>query len=143
MQRTIAEARQHLTDLAPQLNPDVWAQMDGEIKEAEQAATAKAHTFISERFNEASAIGNETVTELCNVRDRANALVAAAKAGRLSAAEANDQLNALRSEYRRLEGDAGELARSAELIESIEGDPVGWADNAHARFPLIRPTFTF
>jgi len=142
-QHTITEARQRVTEMSPQLNPEVWAQLDGEVKQAERAATAKAHTFVAERFTEASLTGNEAVAAICDVRDRANALVAAAKAGHMSAAEANEQLNDLRAEYRRLERDATNVSRTADLVEAIEDDPIGWADNLHARFPATQPHFTF
>jgi hypothetical protein len=143
MQRTVGEARQQLTEMAPQLNPESWAQLDGEVKHAEAAARIKADSFAAERYTEASAVGHEAVVEVCGLRDRAAQLASDAKAGHVSAADALARLNDLRNDYRRLERSASKLARSADVIEAVEGDPIGWVDSAHARFPAIRPNFTF
>ena len=143
MQRTVGEARQYLTEVAPQLNPEAWAALDGEVKQAENLARGKADTYAAEHFTDASLIGREAVVEICALRDEANALVADAKAGRLSAADVTARLNDLRTAHRRLERTASTVTRAADVIEAVEADPIAWVDSAHSRFPAVKPTFTF
>ena len=47
-------------------------------------------------FTQARVTSNKTVQSMCGLRDRANTLVGAVKAGRIPAADANEQLDDLR-----------------------------------------------
>lgn len=141
--RTIASARAQFESMAAGLNPTVHADYMGELKAAETAALQRATSFVDDRFNDAKETGNATVKSVCELRDRAAALLADTKAGRITAREANDTLVALRNEFRQYERTATTLKESAQLIESIEDDPVGWFDNFADTYPLMQPDFSF
>lgn len=141
--RTVRSARQAFEDAAPSLNPTVHAQYVAELQAAEAAALQRATRFIDDRFTEAKDTGNATVKEVCSVRDRAAALLAETKAGRITAREANDSLIALRNEFRLHERSAATLTQTAEMIASIEDAPVEWFDTFATTYPMMQPDFSF
>lgn len=144
MQRTIADARRTLEDLAPQLNPAVYAAIEGQIKGAERDAAAKASKYVADRYSTATTTGQAALTDLCAVRDEALALVAATQTGELTSREAVDRLHALQARQRHVARQHTDVTDAANAIAHVEDDPVGWLDSTiHAKYPGLRPNFDF
>jgi hypothetical protein len=61
----------------------------------------------------------------------------------MTAAECDRQLNALRARQRSAERLIARTDEAIAFVESIEADPVAYGDALYAKFPLIRPTFSF
>ena len=59
--RTITGARQVLTDMAPQLNPEMWRRLEEEVVAAERVAVGRANDFISRQYDSAATVSNDTV----------------------------------------------------------------------------------
>lgn len=143
MQRTVTDAARALEELAPTLNPEMYRRYNEELTQARNAATATAGEFADRQVADVDAVREDLLRGLCEVRDAYAALAKDGESGRISAADYQARFARLRQQQRALERRAGDIVRVAELVEGIETDPEGWADNFQNRYPHARPNFSF
>lgn len=144
MQRSIADARRHLEQNAGVLNPPIYKAMDEEITAAEKDVRTRATEYVGSIYDRHVTTGTATGEGLCGVRDQARRLAADLRAGRLTAAEGAKQWNQLRADARRLAATNARLADEVDRLAAMEDDPVKFYDDTiHAKYPNLRPHFTF
>lgn len=143
MRRTINDARQHLTDLAPTINPEAYRQFDNEIRTAEADVKQRATGHVDSLYADLLPAARNVSEGLCDVRDTARKLAEQLKAGRISATDAAAELERLRSQSRAQRSSHDEVARRADRMDSIEGDPVAWHSSLAAKFPHMLHDFSF
>lgn len=142
--RTLADARQTLDDLAPALNPEMYRRHQQEIHQASAAALTLATRYVNERVTDTLADRQDVLGGWCGLRDAYTALAAEAADGRVTARDVNERLAQLRQQHRRLERHGSDLGRAVEVVEGIETDPEGWADETfYAKYPHMTPEFSF
>ena len=142
--RTIAEARRMLDENAATLNPPTYRDFDNEIKEHERDVRTRAESYVGEIYDRHAATGQATGEGLCTIRDHARTLTADLRAGRITAAEGAKRWNELRAQARRLNSTNTNLRAEADRLAAIEQDVVAWYDETiHAKYPDLRPDFTF
>jgi hypothetical protein len=142
--RTIAAARRAFDDLAPALNPEIYRRLQQELDAAVNAATNLGTKYADERVHDVLGKRNDTLAGLCQIRDGIKALAAEAASGNLTSREVNDRLTALRAEQRTFDAHAANVDRTTELVDRIEDDPEGWADETfYEKYPHMTPDFTF
>jgi hypothetical protein len=142
--RTLAGARRAFDDVAPSLNPEMYRRLQEELKRASAGAMHLATTYVNERVSDALMAREDVLTDWCTVRDGYTALANEAAAGRLTAREVNERLDALRQQQRGLERHGETIGRTVEKVERIETDPEGWADETfYAKYQHMMPEFSF
>lgn len=142
--RTIADARRAFDELTPSLNPEMYRRLDDEVKRASAGAITLAGRFADERAAAVLAERTDVLNEWCTVRDGYAALAADAADGRISARDVTERLDALRRQHRALERHGNDVGRAVEVVERIESDPEGWADETfYAKYPHMTPDFSF
>ena len=138
--RTIRQARQRLEELADGLNPITFKRLNDEIKAAEAEATRTATGHASARRPRCYR-RQQRLRRLCETRDGFKALAAEGKAGRVSSKDATKRFNDLKAEERRLHALLGDVEAGLATVQSIEADPVAYADeNFHDRYPATGRT---
>lgn len=143
-QHTISEAAQLLEDLAPSLNQRQLSALEEELAEVTTATQQRATTYLETRAGELQNDQNAYTEELCRVRDELTALADEGALGRLSAREYDERLRALLARQRRYERLATQADQRIAALEELHADPVGWFDQRiHARYPNVRPTFSW
>ncbi|MFV0307823.1 MAG: hypothetical protein ACK5OX_08780 [Desertimonas sp.] len=144
MNRTIAEARQALDDLAPTVNQAIYSRLEAEIRAAEADATARATRYVEDLRSEAEGVGRQAVMDVCELRDQTDALLGDLKAARLSAGEAVKLFDSLRAQRRTVVAQAARTRSTNDTVAQITADPIGWFDRTfNTAYPLLRPAFTF
>jgi hypothetical protein len=142
-QRTIGEARQQLGSLeqamSSRLLRPLQAELEAKCDEAHQMATRQ----MTESATHGHALVEAAVETFASIRSDLATLVHEGEAGRISARAFNERLGAVRHAQREAERRLAEGSRVAERLASIETDPLAWADDFYARFPPVRPTFSF
>ena len=142
--RTIRQARQRLEELADGLNPITYKRLNDEIKAAEAEATRTANGHASAKATKMLTGANDVLRRLCETRDGFKTLATEGKAGRVSSKDATKRFNDLKAEERRLHALLGDVEAGLATVQSIEADPVAYADeNFHDRYPATRPDFSF
>lgn len=142
--RTIRAARRAFEDLAPTLNPEMYRRLEEELNQASAAATVRGTRFADERVNGILGNRQDVLTELCRLRDEFKAVAAEAALGNVTAGEVNDKLVKLRADVRQVDRHTADVERATELVERIEDDPEGWADDTfHEKYEHMRPEFSF
>lgn len=142
--RTIRAARRTFDDIAPSLNPEMYRRLQQELDAAAAAATKMGTKYADERIHGVLAKRQDVLTELCRLRDAFKAVTAEAAMGNLTAREAHDRLTELRGEMRNLDRHAADVERATELVDRIEDDPEGWADETfYEKYPHMTPDFSF
>ncbi len=141
-QRTIASAAEAL-DSYTGLSEADRREFTAELATATNNATAIAEQMMSERVNEIAEVRDEALAELCAVRDGYADLVKQAELGRMTAAEYAKALNDLRGRQRAGERHMARIDEALAFVESVEADPLAYADLLYAKYPLTQPTFSF
>ena len=142
--RTLSSARKTFDELAPGLNPEMYRRLQQEIDQASAAATKLATTYADELTAEVVGKRQDVLTEACRLRDEFKAVTSEAALGNITAREANERLTKLRAEMRQVDRHAENVDRAAELVDHIEEDPEGWADERfYEKYPHMTPEFSF
>lgn len=142
--RTLSSARKTFDELAPGLNPEMYRRLQQEIQQASATATKLATTYADEVTAELVAKRKKVLTEACRLRDEFKAVASEAALGNITAREANERLAKLRAEMRNVDRHTQDVDRAAELVERIEEDPEGWADERfYEKYPHMTPEFSF
>ncbi|MGI9121204.1 MAG: hypothetical protein ACR2G7_13990 [Acidimicrobiales bacterium] len=141
-QRTIADATFALETAAGLSDADRRT-AQGEIEEAKRLAATSANELADARVVEVAELRDEALRELCDVRDAYAELINAAEIGRITAAECDRALNDLRARQRTAERTISRTSEALTFVEAVEADPVAYGDAICAKYPLIRPTFSF
>jgi len=113
--------------------------VDAAKTEATRFATAVAGDLAST----VDVAREDTLMDLCEVRDALAALKKEGESGRLTARDYAAKLSELRSRQRTAENTISRLAVSADSVAAIEEDPVAYADRVYDSTPLLKPEFTF
>lgn len=142
-QRTIAEARRQLEELAPGLNPTMYARLSSEINAASGKAKAISDRMLDQVANELQSRRDEVLADACALRDEFQALTGEGELGTLSAAEYAKKLQKLQNKQRSLAVQEGRLNDLVSRAERIDQDPEAYGDSMFERFPHTRPDFTF
>lgn len=142
MRRTVREAREHLEEMAPGLNPAAYRQLEEEVEEAEQQARTLGEEFASEQFDRLDNERVELLREACEVRDDYERLRDSGGL-QLSAEEYRERLAELNRRRDQVERQLAEVARRLDTLAEVEDDPVAWADRRYQTTPLIAPNFSF
>lgn len=141
-QRTIASAADALDSL-PGLTEAERRDFKAELSAATNNATAIAEQMMTERVNEIATVREEALAELCAVRDGYADLVKQASLGRITASEYERALNELRGRQRAGERHMARIDQALAFVESVEADPLAYADSLYSKYPLTQPTFSF
>ena len=142
--RTLANARRAFDELTPTLNPEMYRRLDQELRKASAGAVTLATNYVNERVTDVLGTRQDVLNEWCSVRDAYAALAGEAQAGRLTAGEVNERLDAIRSQQRQMDRHVSEITRAAEVVERIEADPEAWADETfYGKYPHMTPEFSF
>lgn len=143
-QRTITDADQALAALTETLPARSVEALRSELENARLAAQDIATKAHDERYAAAGDLSDELrdhLNELCGDLRR---LTERARLAETPAKRVAAELQSLRQQQRTYRRQADDVARAVEHLRTIEADPVAWVDNAlYAKFPLIRPQFTF
>lgn len=141
-QRTIASATEALDGLAG-LSEAERREFTAELSTATHEASAVAEQMMTERVNEIAEVREEALAELCAVRDGYADLVKQANLGRITAAQYEKALNELRGRQRAGERHMVRIDQALAFVESVEADPLAYADSVYSKYPLTQPTFSF
>jgi hypothetical protein len=142
-QRIIGEARQHLDALGEVVSYKALEPYRAEFDTAQAAALEMATRYMDETAGDAETLSTQLHDQLGEVRDGYALLLSEGEAGRIPARDFNERLTKLRRQQRDAERRATEVERTADRLEAVESDPEAWADSFYARFPLVRPQFSF
>jgi len=143
VKRTIQSAERELEAIAPGLNPVAFRQVQSEVDAAKTEATRFATAVAGDLASTVDVAREDTLMDLCEVRDALAALKKEGESGRLTARAYAAKLDVLRSRQRTAENTISRLAESAENLATIEEDPVAYADHFYDGTPLLKPDFTF
>jgi uncharacterized coiled-coil DUF342 family protein len=141
-QRTIASATEALDGL-PGLTEAERREFNAELTRATAKAQHIAEQMATERVNEVAEVREEALAELCSVRDGYADLIKQADLGRITAAEYEKALNELRGRQRAGERHLTRIDEALAFVESVEADPLAYADSLYSKYPLTQPTFSF
>lgn len=140
--RSITEAR-NLVDNMTGLSTAQQREVAGEITAAEREARGIADRMSQRRVDDIDAVRDDALADLCGVRDGFAALKKDADVGRISARDYQKRLGDLQAAQRRADRHLDEVDRAIEMVAGIEADPLAYAEGVYAKFPLIRPDFSF
>ena len=141
-QRTIASAAEAFDSMSG-LSEAERREFQAELSTATANASAVAEQLMTERVNEIATVRDEALAELCAVRDAYADLVKQANLGRMTAAAYEKALNDLRSRQRAGERHMARIDEALAFVESVEADPLAYADSLYSKYPLTQPTFSF
>lgn len=141
-QRTLAEARS-VIDQMTGLSPAQQREVAGEVTAAQREARSLADRMCQGRVDDIAAVRDDALAEVCAVRDGFAALKKDADVGRISARDYQKRLHDLQADQRRAERRLADIDQAVEFVAGIEADPIAYAEGVYAKFPLIRPNFSF
>lgn len=142
MQSTIADARTALDTMAG-LSPAQQRAAEAEITAAEREAHTFAGRMSQARVDDVAAIRDDALAEVCGARDDFVALKREADLGRISARDYAKQLQSIQARQRRAERHLDDITAALDLVTTIEADPLAYTEGIYAKFPPIRPHFSF
>lgn len=142
MQRTIADAQDTFDALAG-LSPADQKAFKAELDTAVREARAVAGRMAQGRVDDVAAVRDDALAELCAARDDFQALKRDADLGRVSARDYESRLRVIQARQRRADRHLADVTDAIALVEAIEEDPVAYAEGLYAKFPSIRPDFSF
>lgn len=143
-QHTITEAAQRLDELAPSLNQRQLSELETELEQVTAETQQRATAYLTSNVAEVQADQGTYTEEICRVRDELASLAEEGALGRLSASAYDERYRKLLAEQRRYERLSTQLGQRIAALEELQEDPVGWFDrHIHARYPSVRPTFSW
>lgn len=141
-QRSITEAR-NVFDQTIGLSPAQQRAAEAEISAAENEARDLAGRMSQSRVDDVAAMRDEALADLCGARDDFAALARDAELGRVSARDYASKLHTIQARQRRAERHLDDVTGAVDLVNAIDADPLAYAEGIYAKFPSIRPNFSF
>jgi chromosome segregation ATPase len=140
--RLLRDARLSLEEeVLPRTNDYMGRQHSQFLQAAEMRARQRAEALLEEREREIQEARDSILRELTEVRDELHELAEEGKQGRISSPGYMERLDSLRMRQREADEHLSEVEQAVEQIETVEDDPIGWADDLASRYPRLREEF--
>jgi hypothetical protein len=137
--RTLREARKVLDDdVARRVNDVQLRDLTAVMEEEEQKARATVGEMIVGESEAVNQMRSEALRALTEVRDKADALVAQAQEGRISAEEYAARLDDLAERQQQAESRLEEASTKVNYLERGEEDPIAFYSDLQQRIPTMR-----